>query len=239
MTSAEISITRKLQLTYIDARSLINEARITLGIIGYLNDDQRALVEEEAIKIFHSKPRQERQRLQKTKSDFDEFKTARKALEGKTVGADTSSNRDSLSSLSNHKPRIARPQLRRQKSDNGMYKLSRNQETTKTKRSKGSKSHDTLAHSNHSTSTAPADVTESSWAPSEEGETSVDTPVLVVKQKQVDKESCKSSSPPPISLVSSLMMFHRQWVLISLPHQCDYFFLITNKSAGFCILIPR
>lgn len=45
-------LTRKLDIRFIDARVLYNEARVSLGIEGYPSEEEERLVLEESFKIF-------------------------------------------------------------------------------------------------------------------------------------------------------------------------------------------
>ena len=59
MMSIEATLTRKYGITFIDARSVANEARLALDIQGYPSDDQRDLILREACRVFRRKSRPE------------------------------------------------------------------------------------------------------------------------------------------------------------------------------------
>eukprot|EP00934_Nitzschia_sp_Nitz4_P008884 Nitzschia sp. Nitz4//scaffold31_size150131//23021//23380//NITZ4_002812-RA/size150131-processed-gene-0.185-mRNA-1//1//CDS//3329547611//8874//frame0 len=50
--SVESSLSRELDIRFIDARSLVNEAKLNLELSGYLESKQRIAVYEEALRIF-------------------------------------------------------------------------------------------------------------------------------------------------------------------------------------------
>jgi hypothetical protein len=50
--SVESYLTRELDIRFIDARSIVNEAKVGLGIVGYPLKEQDKLLKQEAIKIY-------------------------------------------------------------------------------------------------------------------------------------------------------------------------------------------
>ncbi len=50
--SVESYLTRELDIRFIDARSIVNEAKVSLGIVGYPLEEQEKLLMDEAIKIY-------------------------------------------------------------------------------------------------------------------------------------------------------------------------------------------
>jgi hypothetical protein len=55
-TTAEATLTRKFSINFIDARSIVTEAKLSLNIFGYPTRAQKELVIAEASKIFESYP---------------------------------------------------------------------------------------------------------------------------------------------------------------------------------------
>mmetsp|Transcript_21713 Transcript_21713/g.33212 ORF Transcript_21713/g.33212 Transcript_21713/m.33212 type:complete len:137 (-) Transcript_21713:141-551(-) len=51
--TVEHTITRELNIRFIDARSIATQARINLGYYGYPNKEEEELIQEEACRIFH------------------------------------------------------------------------------------------------------------------------------------------------------------------------------------------
>ena len=70
----EAVLTRKYGITFIDARAIANEAKLTLNIHGYPTPAQKAKVINEAAKIFESQPEGIRLSMESQKDALDMFK---------------------------------------------------------------------------------------------------------------------------------------------------------------------
>lgn len=60
----ESIITRKYGINFIDARTVVTEARLNLKILGYPNDEEERLLIAEASRLFEQHPEEVRQRMQ-------------------------------------------------------------------------------------------------------------------------------------------------------------------------------
>ena len=70
----ETILTRQLNIRFIDAKALCNEAKINLGIEGYHRDDQEEALLQEAINVFSERPDEARGVMRRLKSDLDAAK---------------------------------------------------------------------------------------------------------------------------------------------------------------------
>jgi hypothetical protein len=74
--SVEAYLTRELDIRFIDARSMVNEAKITLGIQGYPTLIQNMQVLREAIKISEEHNISAKRGMQRLKVDLERVKSA-------------------------------------------------------------------------------------------------------------------------------------------------------------------
>jgi hypothetical protein len=74
--SVEAYLTRELDIRFIDARSMVNEAKISLGIQGYPTLKQNMQVQREAIKIFEEHPISAKRGMKRLKADLERVKSA-------------------------------------------------------------------------------------------------------------------------------------------------------------------
>jgi hypothetical protein len=74
--SVEAYLTRELDIRFIDARSMVNEAKISLGIQGYPTLKQNIQVQREAIKIFEEHPVNAKRGMRRRKVDLEIVKSA-------------------------------------------------------------------------------------------------------------------------------------------------------------------
>ena len=74
--SVEAYLTRELDIRFIDARSMVNEAKISLGIQGYPTLKQNMQVGREAIKIFEERPISAKRGMRRLKVDLEGVKSA-------------------------------------------------------------------------------------------------------------------------------------------------------------------
>ena len=54
--SVESKLSRELGIRFIDARSIVTEAKLNVGIEGYYSDDQEMLILQESLNIFQRTP---------------------------------------------------------------------------------------------------------------------------------------------------------------------------------------
>jgi hypothetical protein len=74
--SVEAYLTRELDICFIDARSMVNEAKISLGIQGYPTLKENTQVQREAIKIFEEHPVSAKRGMRRRKVDLERVKRA-------------------------------------------------------------------------------------------------------------------------------------------------------------------
>jgi hypothetical protein len=74
--SVEAYLTRELDIRFIDARSMVNEAKISLGIQGYPTLKENMQVQREAIKIFEEHPVSAKRGMRRRKVDLEIVKRA-------------------------------------------------------------------------------------------------------------------------------------------------------------------
>ena len=60
--SIESTLTRELEIRFIDARAIATEAKLNLGIEGYTSQDQSNAIQQEAMRIF-TQDKSERERM--------------------------------------------------------------------------------------------------------------------------------------------------------------------------------
>ena len=75
--SVESIITRELDIRFIDARAIATEAKLNLGIDGYVsNQDQRDAVVNEAMKIFQQRPQSQKATMKVLNSRLNAIKNS-------------------------------------------------------------------------------------------------------------------------------------------------------------------
>jgi hypothetical protein len=87
----ESTLTRELEIRFIDARAIATEAKLNLGIEGYPGCDQEDLLLGEAIAIFHSRPGDVKNVMRRLKSDLDAVKKPTGSIN--KAGSDTDDER--------------------------------------------------------------------------------------------------------------------------------------------------
>ena len=75
--SVESIITRELDIRFIDTRAIATEAKLNLGIDGYVsNQDQRDAVVNEAMKIFQQRPQSQKTTMKVLNSRLNAIKNS-------------------------------------------------------------------------------------------------------------------------------------------------------------------
>ena len=94
MPAIESFLTREFEIRFIDARVLATEARLNLGIKGYVAKDQEQAVIDEAIRIFDEERReQERCSMQCRYVELkDVIRTTTESICGSSIGDDSLSD---------------------------------------------------------------------------------------------------------------------------------------------------
>ena len=75
--SVEAILTRDLDIRFIDARAIMNEAKISLGIIGYYDKADEEKLVQTAKKIFDEQSDDVREAMQRLKAQLDSIKSAK------------------------------------------------------------------------------------------------------------------------------------------------------------------
>ena len=84
MTTVEGILTRELEIRFIDARALCNEAKLGLGIVGYPSPEQQVLLVEEAKMIFRARPEETQNAMITLKSNLDAVKIPNGSMSSRT-----------------------------------------------------------------------------------------------------------------------------------------------------------
>jgi hypothetical protein len=97
--SVESYLTRELDIRFIDARSIVNEAKVSLGIVGYPLKDQEKLLKQEAIKIYGGHNVDVQTHMRRLKGDLDAVKIPAGSPPSHSIVLDASSNESSYDSF--------------------------------------------------------------------------------------------------------------------------------------------
>jgi hypothetical protein len=92
--TVESLLTRELEIRFIDARSIVTEAKVSLGIHGYPSKDQESKVREEAIKIFRQRPEETQTTMRRLSTDLEAIKISADSLSSRTCDSDSSESED-------------------------------------------------------------------------------------------------------------------------------------------------
>lgn len=84
--TVESLLTRKLEIRFIDARNIVTEAKVSLGIHGYPSKDEEREVREEAIKIFRQRPEETQTAMIRLSADLEAIKIPAGSLKSDTDG---------------------------------------------------------------------------------------------------------------------------------------------------------
>eukprot|EP00934_Nitzschia_sp_Nitz4_P007227 Nitzschia sp. Nitz4//scaffold83_size84149//3361//3975//NITZ4_005160-RA/size84149-processed-gene-0.48-mRNA-1//-1//CDS//3329558905//7217//frame0 len=68
------NLAHELELRFIDAKRLINEAKVSLGVSGYLDEEQEELVFLEALRIFESQPEEQASAMKQMNKELNAYK---------------------------------------------------------------------------------------------------------------------------------------------------------------------
>lgn len=103
--SIESTLTRELDIRFIDARDLVNEAKMSLDIVGYPTKQQEKVLTKTAVDLFKSRPDRERQVLRRRSADLQAMKSGqlKRATSGSTESTADSECPSEMSSISGRK----------------------------------------------------------------------------------------------------------------------------------------
>eukprot|EP00934_Nitzschia_sp_Nitz4_P008223 Nitzschia sp. Nitz4//scaffold266_size26515//20124//20510//NITZ4_008260-RA/size26515-processed-gene-0.12-mRNA-1//-1//CDS//3329544877//8213//frame0 len=73
-------LVRELDITFLDARSITNEAKVALGIEGYPSSDQYQPLQEEALRLFQGRPENEKLAMRKRNWNMEAVKISSGSL---------------------------------------------------------------------------------------------------------------------------------------------------------------
>lgn len=88
--TVESILTRQLNIRFIDARSLCNEAKLNLGIEGYYEEGQEDELIHEAIQIFSKRPTELKQTMRQLKCDLDAVKIPKGSMSNRSTSDEIS-----------------------------------------------------------------------------------------------------------------------------------------------------
>ena len=72
--SVESYLTRQLNIRFIDARALCNDAKLSLGVQGYHSEDQQAPLIDEAVRLFQQRPEHVKATMTRLRCELDTIK---------------------------------------------------------------------------------------------------------------------------------------------------------------------
>lgn len=98
MSSVEAFLTRELEIRFIDARELTNEARISLGLNGYPSRDEKRRIRAKALSLFESRPEEDRATMKRLSEALAAIKADSMSLTSEFDGGDSSEEFDARSS---------------------------------------------------------------------------------------------------------------------------------------------
>lgn len=89
--TVESNLGQALNICFIDARSVVTEAKLNLGIFGYASAEQQKLLFEEATAIFYNLPLEEQHVMHQKKTELEDMilqgSAGRKCSSQTTLGA--------------------------------------------------------------------------------------------------------------------------------------------------------
>jgi hypothetical protein len=78
--TAEAVLTRQVEISFLDARALCNEAKLGLGVVGHPSSEQEVLLVEEAKMLFRALPEETQRAMITLKHNADAVKLANGSL---------------------------------------------------------------------------------------------------------------------------------------------------------------
>jgi len=99
--NVESILTRMYSINFIDARTIVNEAKLSLNIDGYPNQEQKSIIIAQASDIFENKYSLSRQKLlqsRRRKLDFMKLESCGNSETGSVLEQSNGSDINSLSS---------------------------------------------------------------------------------------------------------------------------------------------
>jgi hypothetical protein len=93
--SVESYLTRELDIRFIDARSIVNEAKVSLGIVGYPLKEQERLLKQEAVKIYGGHNVNVQTHMRRLKGDLDAVKIPAGSTRSRNILLDAESSNES------------------------------------------------------------------------------------------------------------------------------------------------
>eukprot|EP00934_Nitzschia_sp_Nitz4_P001641 Nitzschia sp. Nitz4//scaffold32_size149145//30935//31300//NITZ4_002869-RA/size149145-processed-gene-0.85-mRNA-1//1//CDS//3329548039//1641//frame0 len=74
--SIESTLCRELDIRFIDARELVNEAKVNMDLVGYVSQAQLAQVEAEALRLFQRRNSKEKNNMKRANWELEAVKMA-------------------------------------------------------------------------------------------------------------------------------------------------------------------
>eukprot|EP00339_Tiarina_fusa_P004079 CAMPEP_0117049780 /NCGR_PEP_ID=MMETSP0472-20121206/34372_1 /TAXON_ID=693140 ORGANISM="Tiarina fusus, Strain LIS" /NCGR_SAMPLE_ID=MMETSP0472 /ASSEMBLY_ACC=CAM_ASM_000603 /LENGTH=96 /DNA_ID=CAMNT_0004763315 /DNA_START=75 /DNA_END=362 /DNA_ORIENTATION=+ len=72
--TVEAALTRKLGITFMDARQIATESKLRLNVAGYPSPEMKEQLINEAVRIFQDKSEQEQRSMQISRDAFEQTK---------------------------------------------------------------------------------------------------------------------------------------------------------------------
>jgi hypothetical protein len=98
--TVEAILTRELEIRFIDARTLCNEAKLGLGIDGYPNPEQELSIVEETKMIFRARPEETQRAMRRLKTNLDAVKIPNGSMSSPSSSGDGSESENLSSDIS-------------------------------------------------------------------------------------------------------------------------------------------
>ena len=99
MMSIEQLLTRELDIRFIDARELVNEAKLSLGIVGYPSKEQLQRLQEQSVSLFDRLPENQKSAMRRRNGELTAIKSQSLSSSSRTRSSSISTTeRDESSS---------------------------------------------------------------------------------------------------------------------------------------------
>jgi hypothetical protein len=96
--TVEAILTRELEISFIDARTLCNEAKLSLGIDGYPSPEQELPLVEATNMIFRARPEETQRAMRRRKTNLDAVKIPNGSMSSRRSSSCDGSESENMSS---------------------------------------------------------------------------------------------------------------------------------------------
>jgi hypothetical protein len=97
--SVESYLTRELDIRFIDARNIVTEAKVSLGIRGYPSKDQLKELTLESMRLFEIRPEAQKTSMRRMSSDLESVKIPVGSLSSRAYDLEDSDGSSNLSGV--------------------------------------------------------------------------------------------------------------------------------------------